>query len=56
MEGLLLQTLVCVATSIRYVNTIFHGRKYDNFQMIFKKIFLIFAQNIDCGYTLEPPH
>ena len=19
-------------------------------------IFLIFAQNIDCGYTLEPPH
>ena len=21
----------------------------------FKYIFLIFAQNIDCGYTLEPP-
>ena len=21
-----------------------------------KYIFLIFAQNIDCGYTLEPPH
>ena len=24
--------------------------------MIFKNIFLIFAPNIDCGYTLEPPH
>ena len=23
------------------------GRKFD--------IFLVFAQNIDCGYTLEPP-
>ena len=22
----------------------------------YKNIFLIFAQNIDCGYTLEPPH
>ena len=26
---------------------IFNGKKFD--------IFLIFAQNIDCGYTLEPP-
>ena len=26
---------------------IFTGKKFDNF--------LIFAQNIDCGYTLEPP-
>ena len=30
-------------------------------KMIIKKMkncynFLIFAQNIDCGYTLEPPH
>ena len=29
--------------------------KYDNFQMKFFDIFLIFAQNVDCGYTLEPP-
>ena len=34
---------------------IFHGCKNDNFQMKFFDIFLIFAQNIDCGYTLEPP-
>ena len=27
--------------------TIFTGKKND--------IFLIFAQNMDCGYTLEPP-
>ena len=34
---------------------IFHGRKDDNFQMKNCDIFLFFAQNIDCGYTLEPP-
>ena len=28
-------------------NENFHWKKFD--------IFLIFAQNIDCGYTLEPP-
>ena len=33
---------------------IFIGVKNENFQKIFD-IFLIFAQNIDCGYTLEPP-
>ena len=26
-----------------------------NFQLKNFDIFLIFAQNIDCGYTLEPP-
>ena len=30
---------------------IFHGCKNDNFQMKKIVIFLIFAQNIDCGYT-----
>ena len=34
---------------------IFHGYKNDYFQMKKCDIFLIFAQNIDCGYTLEPP-
>ena len=34
---------------------IFHGYKNVHFQMIIFSIFLIFAQNIDCGYTLEPP-
>ena len=36
-------------------NAIFHGYKNVNFQMKNYNIFLIFAQNIDCGYTLEPP-
>ena len=27
----------------------------ENFQQKNVDIFLIFAQNIDCGYTLEPP-
>ena len=34
---------------------IFHGCKNDNLQMKNCDIFLIFAQNIDRGYTLEPP-
>ena len=34
---------------------IFHGCKNDNFHLIFFFFFHIFAQNIDCGYTLEPP-
>ena len=34
---------------------IFHGCKNDNFQSKSFDFFHIFAQNIDCGYTLEPP-
>ena len=40
--------------SVQYT-AIFHSCKNDNFQMKIFDIFLIFAQNIDCGYTLEPP-
>ena len=47
---------------LHYENTpmqytaIFHGCKNNNFQM--KKVgnYLIFAHNIDRGYTLEPPY
>ena len=34
---------------------IFQSCKNDNFQMNIFDIFLIFTQNIDCGYMLEPP-
>ena len=34
---------------------IFKVVKIENFQLKNVDIFLIFAQNIDCGYTLEPP-
>ena len=34
---------------------IFFGCKNENFHWKNFDIFLIFAQNIDCGYTLEPP-
>ena len=37
-----------------YYTEIFQGCKNYNFQMKTGYIFLIFAQNIDCGYTLEP--
>ena len=42
-------------TSVQYT-AIFHGCKNDTFQMKNWDSFLIFAQNIDRGYTLEPPH
>ena len=32
-----------------------NGCKNENFRWKKINIFLIFAQNIDCGYTLEPP-
>ena len=41
-------------TPIKYT-VIFHGCKNDYFQMKKCDIFLVFAQNIDRGYTLEPP-
>ena len=34
---------------------IFKVVKNEDLQQKFFDIFLIFAQNIDCGYTLEPP-
>ena len=34
---------------------IFIAVKMKNFQQKKNDIFLILAQNIDCGYTLEPP-
>ena len=34
---------------------IFKDVKNENFQYKNSDIFLIFAQNIDCEYTLEPP-
>ena len=35
------------------ITAIFPGCKNDNFQMKNCDIFLIFAQNIDCGYILD---
>ena len=33
-----------------------HQKKIENFQIKNTDIFHISAQNIDCGYSLEPPH
>ena len=33
----------------------FHLQKTENFQIKISDIFHISAQNIDCGYSLEPP-
>ena len=42
-------------TPMQYT-VIFHGCKNGYFRMKNCDIFLIFAQNIDRGYTLETPH
>ena len=42
-------------TPMQYT-AIFHGCINVHFQMKFFNIFLIFAQNIDCGYTFESPY
>ena len=34
----------------------FTPEKNVNFLMKIVNIYLILSQNIDCGYTLEPPH
>ena len=50
-----------VAVCFHYENTpmqhtaIMHARKNDDFHLKSFDYFLILAQNIDCGYTLEPP-
>ena len=44
-------TQTCPCNILQY----FTALKNDNFQMKIVDNFLIFAQNIDCGYTLEPP-
>ena len=41
-------------TPMQYTEKIF-GCKNKNFHWKNFDIFLIFAQNIDCGYMLEPP-
>ena len=59
---------VCIAVAmcglvhdVHYANTpmqytaIIHGCKNNDFHLKISDCFLIFAQNIDCGYTLEPP-
>ena len=33
----------------------FYQQKNENFQIKYSNIFHISAQNIDCGYSLEPP-
>ena len=51
----------CFFIKTHYENTpmqctvIFFTFKNDNFLLKNFDSFLIFAQNIDCGYTLEPP-
>ena len=59
---ILLEIRISIILKIHYENmpmqhtAIVHGCKNDNFRLTFFEYFHIFAQNIDCGYMLEPPH
>ena len=48
--------LIITKTCQSFYTEIFKVEKNENFQWQMSAIFLIFAQNIDCGYTLELPH
>ena len=46
----------CTLRKLAYsMNRYFLALKIEHFQPKKFDIFLIFAQNTDCGYTLEPP-
>ena len=47
--------LVLLRKLAHAINRDFSSLKIENFQLKVFDIFLIFAPNIDCGYTLEPP-
>ena len=52
---LMLSFLHITKTCLCNIQRFFMGVKNCNFQMKNCDNFLICAQNIDCGYTLEPP-
>ena len=54
IAGKLAIIFIYANTPVQYT-AIIHSCKNVNFQMRNCDIFLIFAQNIDRGYTLEPP-
>ena len=49
-HGYITETRIC------NIKQFFTAEKNDNFQMKIYDFFIIFALNIDFGYTLEPPH
>ena len=50
------QTIVFALRKLAHaIHRDFLALKIENFQLKNVDIFLIFAQNIDCGYSLEPP-
>ena len=57
----LIKSRVMIIDVLHYENmsmqytAIFHGCKSDNVQMKNCDMFLIFSQNINRGYTLDPP-
>ena len=56
IDNIILSSVLITKTCPCNIERFFLALKIENFQLKNKiDIFLIFAQNIDCGYTLEPP-
>ena len=53
--GAILKRLFITKTRLFKYIEYFTTKKNENFQIKNSDIFLISAQNIDCGYSLEPP-
>ena len=53
--SLVVRKPVSLRKHIHVISAIFHGYKKGNFGLKIVIYFLFFAQNIDCGYGLEPP-
>ena len=53
----------CIKNTVKYhyentpiqIHREYHLQKSENFQIKNSSIFHTFAQNMDCGYSLEPP-
>ena len=55
IQTVLMDSVLALRKLAHAINRDFFSLKNENFQQKNVDIFLIFAQNRDCGYTLEPP-
>ena len=54
--SIITSTVKCKHRTKQFLEVFFLKQKLKNQKWIFFYMFNVFAQNTDCGYTLEPPH
>ena len=52
---MMMMMIITKTRLFKYTETFYH-QKNENFQIKNSDIFHVSAQNIDCAYSLEPPH